>query len=263
MPGADPVGSVVSEFLNPIPDELSVSLPEITNSIGMRLKLIPAGKFLMGSPETEVVRDHDEGPQRVVSITEPFYLGVYEVTQAEFERVIGTNPSRFTGARNPVESVSWEEAVSFCRQLSQLPEEQAAGHAYRLPTEAEWEYACRAGTTTAYSFGDAGVGLGEYAWYNGNSGGTTHPVGEKPPNSFGLYDMHGNVWEWCSDRYGGYPDNTVAPGRQMPSNSSDFVLRGGSWYFARAHARSARRGATEPGTRYEDLGIRLACSAVQ
>jgi eukaryotic-like serine/threonine-protein kinase len=129
---------------------------------------------------------------------------VYEVTQGEYERVMGTNPSHFKGdPRLPVETVSWQDAMTFCERLSALPAERSAGRVYRLPTEAEWEYACRAGSTTIYSFGDSEGSLGDYAWYDSNSGSKTHPVGQKRPNAWGLYDMHGNVWEWCSDWYDG------------------------------------------------------------
>jgi len=162
---------------------------EITNSIGMKLKLIPPGEFLMGSSKNEV------------RITDPFYLGMYEVTQAEYEKVMGKNPSWFPmrggdathvsgedTSRHPVENVSWNDAVEFCKRLS-----GEEGKTYRLPTEAEWEYACRAGTTTLYCSGDDAASLGEYAWYGDNSDGKTHPVGEKKPNAWGLHDMHGKL----------------------------------------------------------------------
>jgi formylglycine-generating enzyme required for sulfatase activity len=151
---------------------------EITNSIGMRLKLMPAGEFMMGTPESDNPTMSHESPQHKVRITKPFYLGVYEVTQAEYARVMGENPSRFKDASNPVEQVSWDDATEFCRKLS-----AKEGKTYRLPTEAEWEYACRAGTTTRYSFGDDWARLGEYAWYGANSRQETHPVGEKKPNA--------------------------------------------------------------------------------
>ena len=124
-----------------------------------------------------------------------------EVTQAQYEKVLGTNPSEFKSPNNPVETVSWNEAVEFCRLLSALPEEKAAGYVYRLPTEAEWEYTCRAGTTTAYTFGKNASQLGNHAWFEDNSGGTTHSVGQWRANAWGLYDMCGNVWEWCQDWY--------------------------------------------------------------
>ena len=243
-----------------MPAESGVSLPEITNSIGMRLKLIPAGEFLMGSPWTEAGREDDEKQHRV-RITKPFYLGVYEVTQDEYERVMGKNPSKFKGARLPVEMVSWDEAVEFCRRLSELPAEESAGHVYRLPTEAEWEYACRAGTATAYSFGDSESALGEYAWYEGNSGNMTHPVGEKQANGFGLYDMHGNVWEWCSDWYGySWGDDVFDP--QGPTKGSHRVDRGSSWNDTPANVRSAFRSFLWEGIR-DDRGFRLARSSVK
>ena len=128
-------------------------------------------------------------------------MGKYVVTQEQYEKVMGANPSHFKGAKNPVEKVSWDDAQDFCKKLS-----ATSGKTVRLPTEAEWEYACRAGSTTAYCFGDSENGLAEYAWYSSNSDGKTHPVGEKKPNAWGLYDMHGNVWEWCQDWYGGLPD---------------------------------------------------------
>ena len=156
----------------------SVKLPESINSIGMKFKLIPAGTFLMG--ESEVAHE--------VTLTKPFKMGVHEVTQSQYERLMGVNPSHFKGADNPVHRVSWDDAVDFCRRLSELPAEKKAGNLYRLPTEAEWEYACRAGTTTKYSFGDDESDFGEYGWYRENSGRTTHQVGSKLPNAWELPD---------------------------------------------------------------------------
>ena len=221
------------------------------NSIGMNL--IPAGSFTMGSSA------FDNNPPHRVTLTEPFYLGVYEVTQEQYERVMGTNPSAFKGAQNPVESVSWEDAVEFCRKLSALPEEKAAGHVYRLPREAEWEYACRAGTTTAYSFGDDENQLGVYAWYNKNSGKTTHPVGQGKPNAWGLYDMHGNVWEWCQDWYDDLPSGNATG----PSTGSGRVLRGGSWYDDSGDCRSADRLKLTPDIRFNFLGFRVLRSSIK
>ena len=160
----------------------------------MVLVPIPAGEFTMGSPESEKDRKDNE-TQHLVKITKPYYLGAYEVTQEQYERVMGKNLSDSKGENKPVENVRWSEAVEFCRKLS-----EKEGVEYRLPTEAEWEYACRAGTSTAYSFGNDESQLGKYAWYRDNSI-STHPVGELKPNTWGLYDMHGNVWEWCQDLY--------------------------------------------------------------
>jgi formylglycine-generating enzyme required for sulfatase activity len=189
---------------------------EITNSIGMKLVLIPKGTFMMGSPETEKGRQENE-TQHEVTISKDYYLGVYEVTQAQYEKVMGKNPSSFpvakVGNENadlPVENVSWDDAVEFCKKLSDLPEEKKAGREYRLPTEAEWEYACRAGSKTAYAFDDEEGLLPEYGWFSRNSSRRTHTVGLLEPNAWGLYDMHGNVWEWCSDRYGDYPKGAVS-----------------------------------------------------
>jgi formylglycine-generating enzyme required for sulfatase activity len=238
----------------PISSNNSVS-PVLTNSIGMKLKLLYPGQFMMG----EGYQSHQ------VKLTKPFYLGVYQVTQEHYERVMGThplmhiNPSNFRSERNPVEKVTWRDAVRFCRNLSDYPEEKKAGRVYRLPTEAEWEYACRAGTTARFSFGDDESKLGEYAWYQQNSGSTTHPVGEKKPNAWGLYDMHGNVWEWCADWYGDYPNGMVDP--VGPATGSYRVIRGGCWSLRAALCRSADRGGDGPDYRNDGLGFRVALSS--
>jgi formylglycine-generating enzyme required for sulfatase activity len=216
----------------------------------MRLKLLPAGNFTMG----------EGSDAHQVTLTKPFYLGIYEVTQEEYQRVMGSNPSHFKGARNPVAQVSWDDAVEFCRKLSAMPEEKKAGRAYRLPTEAEWEYACRAGSTTEYCFGDNESQLGEYAWFDKNAGSKTHPVGEKKPNAWGLYDMHGNVWEWCSDWYSEYPKGAVSD-PVGPREGSDRVFRGGSWRYGAAFCRSAFRYWYSPSYRYHDDGFRVALSS--
>ena len=233
------------------PLNLAVALATLRNTIGMSFKLIPAGEFIMmgsreleaGSPESEAGRDADEA-QRAVKIPSAFWIGVYEVTQSQYKSVMGSNPSHFKGANKPVDSVSWSDAVAFCVRLSSLPAEVAAGRVYRLPTEAEWEYACRAGTTTAYGFGDDEKDLGKYAWFGDNSGKRTHGVGEKLPNGWGLYDMHGNVWEWCSDAEG-----------------SSRVYRGGCWLFVAADCRAALRGTFDPTFRRSSRGSRLALSS--
>ena len=239
---------------------------EITNSIGMKLMLIPKGTFMMGSPESEECRDKDEN-QHEVTISKDYYLGVYEVTQAQYEKVMGRNPSYFQGAivgnENadlPVDRVSWEDAVEFCKKLSDLPEEKKAGRVYRLPTEAEWEYACRVGSKTAYSFDDEEGLLPEYGWIKRNSSNRTHTVGLLEPNAWGLYDLHGNVWEWCSDRHGEYPKGAVSD-PTGPCEGSNRVIRSGGWYGEAALCRSALRRGHVPSIRLNSHGFRLALSS--
>jgi len=225
---------------------------EITNSIGMKLKLIPAGEFAMGSPDSDRYVHRDERPRHRVRITKPFYLGATEVTQEQYEKVMGENPSVVKGPANPVETVSWDKAVEFCKRLS-----AKEGKKYRLPTEAEWEYACRAGSTTRYGFGDNSASLGEHAWHLGNSGRKMHPVGEKKPNAWGLYDMHGNAWEWCQDWLGEYSSDAVTD-PQGPTGGSNRGQRGGSWINDAKYCRSANRWSTRPGHREYFLGFRVA-----
>jgi formylglycine-generating enzyme required for sulfatase activity len=224
---------------------------ELTNSIGMKLLLIPKGTFTMGSPESEQGRQKEE-VQHEVTISKDYYLGVYEVTQAQYEKVMGKNPSLYQGALVgnldadlPVEKVSWDDASGFCKKLSDLPEEKKAGRKYRLPTEAEWEYACRAGSKTAYSFDDEEGLLPEYGWFNRNSSDRTHTVGLLEPNAWGLYDMHGNVSEWCSDLYGEYPKVSVSD-PVGPREGSHRVIRGGSWLYLSEDCRSATRSHSDP-----------------
>jgi len=238
---------------------------EITNSIGMKLVLIPKGTFMMGSPESEEAHREDE-TQHEVTISKDYYLGVYEVTQAQYEKVIGKNPSHFQGAivgnynaDLPVEQVSWDDAVEFCKKLSELPEEKKAGRVYRLPTEAQWEYACRAGSKTAYSFDDEEGLLPEHGWFKRNSSNRTHTVGLLEPNAWGLYDMHGNVWEWCSDWYGDYPKGALSD-PTGPKEGSLRVVRGGGWLFGAASCRSAIRSRNDPSYRYSGIGFRVALS---
>jgi formylglycine-generating enzyme required for sulfatase activity len=251
---------------------------------------VEAGSFTMGSPGDERGRDGDETQHRV-TITRPFLMKVTEVTQAEWQAVLGGNPSDFAGCPScPVETVSWYESAAYCNALS-LREGlehcyQDAGGApydaadaasevtprwprglacpgYRLPTEAEWEYAARAGTQTAFHtgalLGDPGCGaeanLDRAGWYCGNSGDTTHPVGQKAANAWGLYDMHGNVWEWCWDWYADYPAGPVSD-PVGPQAGSSRVGRGGSWSNNARNARSANRNFVAPGGRSHDLGLR-------
>jgi len=234
------------------PAEPAKAVVSIVNSIGMRFVPLPAGTFTMG-----------EGKQaHQVTLTRSFELGVYEVTQEQYEAVMGTTPSHFKGPQNPAENVSWDEAVEFCRKLSELPAEKSAGYEYRLPTEAEWECACRAGTKTQYSFGDSASELGAYEWYGENSGKTTHPVGGKKPNAWGLYDMHGNVWEWCQDWYGDYPSGSVTDPTGAASGSVR-VFRGGSWSGSPRGCRSAGRFRYSPGPRCDYLGFRVLRSSIK
>ena len=244
---------------------------EITNSIGMKLVLIPPGEFMMGSPEDEEGRWEDEGPQHRVRITKPFYFGLYQVTQEEYGRVMGRNPSWFSRggrgsdgvsgldtSRFPVENVSWNDAMGFCRKLSALPAERSAGREYRLPTEAEWEYACRAGTTTRYSFGHDASQLGDYAWYHDNSDRRTHPVGQKQANPWALYDLYGNLWEWCSDWFSSdYYANSPADDPNGPAWGSGRVLRGGGWVTYACAIRSANRHTMAPDDQYKFMGFRV------
>ena len=220
---------------------------EWENSIGMKFVLIPPGEFEMGSTKEEVEqlvkeaekqgapswyikRIPQESPKHRVRITRPFYFGLCEVTQAEYERVVGSNPSRFKGAPDrPVENVTWHDVVQFCHRLSRLPTEKRVGAVYRLPTEAEWEYACRAGTTTRYSFGDDDALLGKHAWWGKNSGEQPQPVGRLKPNAFRLFDMHGNVWERCADWHADdYYAESPVDDPIGPDSGESHVLRG-SW----------------------------------
>ena len=236
-------------------------------------------------------------PVHEVTLTRPFYLGVYEVTQEQFGRVMGMNPTSVEGPTSAAENVSWSDAIDFCKKLSAMPEEQSAGRVYRLPTEAEWEYACRAGTTTEYCFGDDASILGEYAWFVGNSGNSVidfqklgpfektqalgdnnnraHPVGTKNPNAWGLYDMHGNMWEWCQDHYARYTAEAVtdpinpAPGTASEDSGNPLdrildagrVVRGGGWRVYAAGCRSAYRNSNMPSLRGPVNGFRVALSS--
>ena len=221
-----------------------------TNSLGMEFMWIPAGRFLMGSPEDEGDRDDDE-LQHEVRIREGFWMKKYEVTQGEWEAMMGVNPSRFSNCspQCPVDSVSWFDIGEFIQRLN--GREPGKGYRYRLPTEAEWEYAARAGTTKS-RYGD----LDEIAWYFGNSGRTTHPVGSKVANAWGLHDMLGNVLEWTADWYDGYPSGSVTD-PQGPSTGSYRVYRGGSWRHYARNVRSATRLSYSPGNRYYIIGFRL------
>ncbi len=259
--GDDSSGEVSTNLLG---GSGTVSLP---GGVELNLVKIPAGSFTMGSPEGELGRFDWEKPHHV-TISKDFWLGQYELTQGQW-KAVGTERGEdncFHGDRLPVENVSWFEAKAFCDDLNrrcqgQLPE----GYRFDLPTEAQWEYACRAGTTTALNNGkdltDENYNcknLGDVAWYDyHHDGNTTHPVGQKRKNSWGLYDMHGNVWEWCLDCFGSYPDGAVTD-PQGPSDGSYRVSRGGAWINRAGYCRSAYRGSGMPSNRSYDLGFRVA-----
>jgi uncharacterized protein (TIGR02996 family) len=223
---------------------------ELVNTVKMRLALIPPGSFVMGSPEQEEGRRPDE-VQHLVTLTRGFYLGVFPVTQREWRKVMGTNPARFRSATHPVENVTWDDCREFCARLS-----ESEGRPYRLPSEVEWEYACRAGTSTAYHAGDDLAALRRVAWRvypSGGRDGRSGPVGRFLPNAFGLFDVHGNVLEFCADWYGPYPggeplDPEVTPGH---------VLRGGGWHNHRRYCRSASRLHLEAPHANDCVGFRV------
>jgi len=247
-----PSSSPVSKLPN-LGDEFTENL----NGVNLVMKRVPGGEFLMGSPDNENGRSSNESPQHRVTVPS-FYIGKTEVTQAQWKAVMGgKNPSNFKGDDLPVETISWNDAKEFCKKLSQM-----TGKTYRLPSEAEWEYACRAGTTGAY----AGE-LDAMAWYSDNSGGKTHPVGRKQANRFGLFDMHGNVWEWCEDvwhdSYGGQHGNPPSDGSAWLTGGEQQyrVLRGGSWGDYSRYARSADRFRYGPGDRDFFDGVRVVLSS--
>ena len=237
----------------------------IVPSCETKLQWIAPGRFQMGSPDDEAGRSNDEGPQTEVIISRGFWLGVFPVTQEEWLSVadglksLNGEPSFFRGNRLPVEQVSWNECQEWLSELNAA--EKAANrlpdrYRYRLPTEAEWEFACRAETSTAFQFGNDDSLLNDYAWYSENSRSETHTVGEKAANGFGIYDMHGNVWEWCEDGYSGpLPGGSVMDPKGSGLNR---VMRGGSWGVASSRCRSAYRAWNKPVYRDYSIGFRLA-----
>jgi hypothetical protein len=233
---------------------------DLGGGVMLRLVLIPAGRFIMGSPYSEVAHqwggDNDE-TRHGVTITRPYYLGKVELTQAQWQAVMGDNPSTFKGIEYPVESVGWTDAAVFC--------EKAAGKLglpIRLPTEAEWEFACRAGTTGAFGESSEIKALDAAGWYGGNSGARLHRVGEKSPNRWGLYDMRGNVWEWCQDWAGPFSNEPVSdPQGPAPNQYEDRVLRGGCWRNAPGFCRSAARDFDALDDRSGFVGFRVAMDA--
>jgi formylglycine-generating enzyme required for sulfatase activity len=234
----------------------------ISNSLGMEFILIPVGEFDMGSPSREKRRKLWESPVHRVTIKKPFYLGRYPVTQEQWQKVLGNNPSFFKGDKRPVENVSWVEAQVFLQKLNSLEKAYENACIYRLPTEAEWEYAARAGTATSYFFGDDESKLKEYAWFLANSGFETHPAGLKKSNSWGLYDIYGNVGEWVQDEYHisykGAPTDGRAWGNPLPSVSVPVrVRRGGGWNGNAGCCRSAERLFAAQDRRLNSLGLRV------
>jgi formylglycine-generating enzyme required for sulfatase activity len=272
-------GSLGQE-IKPIPKQFpegrfKLKLPSyVTNSVGMKLVQIPKGKFVMGSPPGEVGRDpKDEGPQHEVTLswhfTKDFLMGAYEVTQGQYQKVMGKNPSgnfnqpKGTHPDLPVEQVNWDDAAAFCKTLSALPEEVKAGRHYRLPSEAEWEYACRAGTQTRFAFGNS-LASTQANFGAGLSKGHTTKVGSYSPNAWGLYDMHGNVWEWCADWYDpDYYKNSPKENPHGPNSSpkGQRIVRGGDFHIFDSSCRSAFRGPMSPATRAGNYGFRVACDA--
>ena len=263
------------KFMN-LEEIKDLALEDLGNDIQLDMMLIPGGTFIMGSPKEEENSMDSERPQHEVTI-EPFFMGKYQVTQAQWRfvaqlpqvnRDLEQDPSRFKGDNRPVEQVSWEDAVEFCDRLSQY-----TGRTYRLPSEAEWEYACRAGSAKPFAFGDTITTNevnydGNYTYGNAPKGeyrGRTTPVGTFQPNAFGLYDMHGNVWEWCQDNwhsnYKGAPtDGSAWLDNEESSNRK--LLRGGSWFNYPANCRSAFRYDNDLDYRIGNFGFRVVCSAM-
>jgi formylglycine-generating enzyme required for sulfatase activity len=250
--------AVAEETPPPQPgDTIVVNIPHLAaGAKPLEMVYIPAGSFQMGSPESEIHRELDESPQHHVSISQPFYLGKYEVTQAQWLAVMGSNPYYDYGVGNdyPVYYVSWYDCLTFINRLNGM----GLGF-FRLPTEAEWEYACRAGTSTRFFWGDDPdyALIGDYAWFDGNNEPFgTKPVGLKSPNPWNLFDMCGNVYEWCYDRYGAYPASAQTD-PQGPDYGTIFVYRGGSWSYGMEACRSANRYRHSNEFRFYVLGLRL------
>jgi formylglycine-generating enzyme required for sulfatase activity len=267
----DPEGEITER----IRKEARYKTEILDEGVELEMVYIPGGTFMMGSPETERGREESESPQHEVRI-EPFYMSKYPVTQAQWEAVTGNNPSRFEGKDRPVEQISWHDAVTFCKRLSKM-----TGKTYYLPSEAQWEYACRAGTTTPFYFGETiTTDLANYRgtdWvYDGRTFNSSYGLGPKgvfheettevgsfPPNAFGLYDMHGNVWEWCADPwhirgYEGAPND----GSIWKGGSGKRILRGGSWFNLPTHTRTAFRAKSIALKQYGTNGFRVVSSMI-
>ncbi len=237
----------------------------IIPSCGAKLNWVAPGRFRMGSPVEEAGRSNDEGPQTEVTISRGFWLGIVPLTQEEWKAIaadvsgLNAEPSCFRGNRLPVEQVSWDDCQEWLQELNKLEGGRLPhGFQYRLPTEAEWEFACRAGTSSRFHFGEGDDQLGDFAWYSGNSGNQIHAVGEKKPNGWGFYDMHGDVWEWCEDRYGGPLSGGSVTDPKGPVFGTTRVLRGGSWGVAPSCCRSAYRVWNRSDYRDYTMGFRIA-----
>jgi formylglycine-generating enzyme required for sulfatase activity len=232
---------------------------DLDNGIYMEMVRIPSGKFSLGSPPNELGRRENESPISEVSIP-AFYMAKFAITQEQWVAVMGNNPAMFReNLQAPVENVSWLEAQDFCRKLALRSQ-----HIYRLPSESEWEYACRAGTNTAYHFGDSPAQLADYAWFAENSNLRSHPVGQKVPNPWGLYEMHGGIWEWCEDAWHDNFNGAPADGSAWVSDGYDRrrVRKGGSWSNEAQYCRSASREWHWQSDRYNDIGFRVVISAI-
>lgn len=265
------IGVGIFAALGGLVSPVQAAEPTVTDSVGLQFVLIPSGTFLMGAVAGDDKARPSEKPQHQVTISKPFYLGKHEVTIAQWKAVMGSDPysvsrsnpfyelpgmaARVNRPGNPV-TVSWNDAQEFIKRLN-----QKEGHArYRLPTEAEWEYAARAGTTSTYSFGDDERQLKRFAWYGEDfASGSTHPVGQKEPNKWGLHDIHGNVWEWVQDWYSeSYYANSPNTNPQGPSTGTERVVRGGSWHQTSTSWRSSFRKPYAPNYRGISIGFRLA-----
>ncbi|MCY2929444.1 MAG: formylglycine-generating enzyme family protein [Planctomycetota bacterium] len=233
---------------------------DLGNQVTMKLVLIPAGKFQMGSPAGEQGRNPNEGPQHEVTITKPFYMGVCEVSLGQYQALMGKKAADADTANSEaaVANISWDDAAKFCAKMS-----AKTGKTVSLPTEAQWEYACRAGSNTRFHYGDdnGNEKLVDYAWYNKTSGGLAHPGGQKKPNAWGLFDMHGNVSEWCADWYADSYAGAGAVDPQGPATGTARVLRGGSWDDDAPDCRCAYRFSIAPGDRSIGYGFRVVVDA--
>ncbi len=240
--------ALIAEGVRPCVPQETLVLP---GGAEMTFSFIPPGTFLMGSDHKRA--NADEKPVHRVTLTKGFFLGIHPVTQTQWKAVTGSNPSHFPGDNRPVEQVSWDDCQEFCKTLTAHLEGRGT---VGLPSEAEWEYACRAGTTTKYCTGDGAAALKKAGWYEGNSESQTHPVGELAANAWGLHDMHGNVWEWCQDGYGAYEgSDQIDP--QIQTNENKRIQRGGGGCYPPGHCRAACRGGFEPSGRDGYFGCRV------